>query len=214
MRIFASFASLLVVIACAACTVEVQGNGVPAQEGRIVSPFHDLSISDTLHAQIVVGPTASVVVHGDENLVHHIRTDVEGGYLFIDSDVSYSTSMELGVLITTPALYGVVARDVSTVEVDGLYAATFSVVAEDASSVRLSGYADDVDLWIDGASDVDAAALGTFTTWLEAYGSSTAQVNVTDRLSGTVADASTAYVYGRPTLIDAVVLDAAQIVIE
>lgn len=209
-----SVVALVVALAGSACTVEVEGNGVPAQEGRVVGAFHDLDVADTMHVQVVVGETQSVLVHGDENLIRHIRTDVSGGYLFIDSDTSYSTGLDLGVLITTPALYGVTAHDVATVEVDGLYASTFAAVADDASHVRVSGYAEDADLWLDGAADVDAAALATWTTWLEAYGASTAQVNVAERFSGTIAGSSTAYVYGRPPVIDAVVLDAGQIVLQ
>jgi hypothetical protein len=39
-------------------------------------------------------------------------------------------------------------------------------------------------------------------------------VNVAERLSGTVFDASTAVVYGRPRVLEAVVMDSAEIVLQ
>jgi hypothetical protein len=155
-----------------------------------------------------------VIVHGDSNLIHHIRTDATGGYLFVDTDVSYATSLDLGVLITTPALYGVTARDVSTVEADGIWDTAFSIVADDASHVRVSGYAEDSSLWVSGASDVDASELATWTTWIEMDGASTASLDVRERLSGTISGASTAYVFGQPLIVDAVVYDAASVILQ
>jgi len=198
----------------AGCVVDVQGSGIPREEARFTADFRRIEARDTLHAQVIAGVAPSVIVHGDDNIVPIIRTDVIDGRLIIDADLSYASSLDVGVLVTVPDVDAVTARDLARVEVDGVNTASLAVEAEDLADVRVAGLCGDVAVWASDLATVDAIALFAATAHVEASDSATAEVHARQLVTGSVSDSATAHVYGRPWVVDVVVTDAAVLVLE
>ena len=83
---------------------QLKGSGVAKTEERAVDAFSEILVEGPIELELTVGPTASVVVTADDNILPHVVTDVAGDRLRISVDASYSTSLGVKVKATTPAL--------------------------------------------------------------------------------------------------------------
>ena len=75
---------LLLAAAVTACGTP--GSGVMAEEQRVVAEFTRVDVRDGLNVELRLGSAVDgeVIVRFDDNLLDHIRTEVEGETLVVD----------------------------------------------------------------------------------------------------------------------------------
>ena len=85
---------------------QIKGNGNLITQDRTVTKADKIKLEGSFDVEISQGPTTSVKVEADENLVPYIITRVEGGYLVIKTKngVSFSSEHEIKVYVTTDKL--------------------------------------------------------------------------------------------------------------
>lgn len=97
------------------------GSGVAAHETRALSAFTQVEGGDTLTFDVRVGTPASVTVHGDDNLLVFVHTDVEDGRLAVSMESgSYDVRNELRVELVMPGLESCTMGGAGETRIQGL----------------------------------------------------------------------------------------------
>ena len=101
----------LLLFACNACIVHMNGSGVTIKgsgniinESRELADFDTVEIMGSMDADIVSGESFSCNVQGDDNLVPLVKTTVTNNTLEISTEGNYSTKNPLIVYLTMPVL--------------------------------------------------------------------------------------------------------------
>lgn len=84
----------------------IKGNGIITTETRHITNASRVKLAGSFDVEIIQGANTSVEVEGDENILPHIITREENGYLVIKSEdhISYSSTGDIKIHITTPRL--------------------------------------------------------------------------------------------------------------
>ncbi len=101
---------MLVAMALASCNFEtIKGSGVVKTETRSINSAEKIKTVGSFDVEITPSAETTLKIEGDDNLVKHIITETNDGYLVIkmEDDIHYSTQNKLTVYITTPHLLGV-----------------------------------------------------------------------------------------------------------
>ncbi len=157
----------LLAVAFAACSTA--GSGVIVEEQRFVAEFNCIDVSDGLSVELRVDSTTAgeVIVRFDDNLLDHVRTEVEGQTLFVDAAKSFKVGgagRSVSVVVS-----GLTELNVgSGAQVHGEGATVeLRVVATGGASVDLQGLVvDRADVSVDGGSAVVITAIGEITGWV------------------------------------------------
>jgi len=92
------------------CNFEtIKGSGILASEIRTISDAKRIKAVGSFDVEIAPSASTSLKIEGDDNIIKHIKTEKEDGYLVIkmDDGIGYSTENKLVVYITTPHLEAV-----------------------------------------------------------------------------------------------------------
>jgi hypothetical protein len=156
--------------ALAACSPHVEGNGIYAQrvfDAGAVPAFQRVAVDlprdgngQPVIASIHAGDGArQVVVSGDQNVVEHVRPQVDAGQLRAVIDVSYTVVHPLQLWVQAPGLVAVDALAGAQVTVVEAGAPSFSVTVQGQAEVALSGGGGDL-LTVDASEggQLDAAS--------------------------------------------------------
>jgi hypothetical protein len=177
------------------------GSGTPGREARETPEFDAIDVSGPLEVTVQVGPERSVEIHGDDNLVPKVRSEVVGTTLHIDLPGRVVTKLPLRALITTPTLVDLEASGAATVTTTGVTGERLEVEASGASRIALTGQIQGLDVDLSGASTLDAASLTATAAKIEASGASKAEVRATDSLHAEASGASSIRYHGAPAQV-------------
>jgi hypothetical protein len=216
-------AALFTLLAGGSFSGEV-GSGVVKDESRQVPAFHRVRVSQGLEADVTQGPKTSVVVRGDDNLIHLVRTEVADGELVISAATEqthgYSSKVGLKVIITTPTLDGVGAHSGGHIELanpsgsrlavratsggevraSGMSEVALHVEASGGAAVRLSGKAKELKLECSGGAVVKAGELSAESVQVEGSGGAAVEVNASTSLRGSLSSGTALKVHGAPAV--------------
>jgi len=106
-----------------------------------------------------VGPETSLTLSGDDDLLSHVRTQVDNGVLEIDMDGNYEFEADLRVEITTPDLAAFEIDGAGDVEIHGLARDRFSASIDGAGDLMAHGSVDVLEASIDGAGEMSLGDL-------------------------------------------------------
>ncbi|MCY7387359.1 MAG: DUF2807 domain-containing protein, partial [Burkholderiales bacterium] len=89
-----------------------KGSGVMKEETRAVANFSRLVLALPATVILSQGPTESLTITTDDNLLPLMATRVEGGELIIDADKSrgFSTKREIKIRLTVKSLNGITIK--------------------------------------------------------------------------------------------------------
>lgn len=165
----------------------VEGSGNRASEVREISGFSQVELKGSPDVRITVGTGPLVTVHGDDNILPIITTEVHGDKLVISSSKGYSTRIGIDIEIEVPSLEGVALIGSGDIDVDGLNADAFAVVLKGSGDVVASGSVDTVSADLKGSGDIDLSDLQARTARAALYGSGDILVHATESLDARVA---------------------------
>jgi hypothetical protein len=198
-----------------------QGNGNVIKQERTVPAFNAIRISGAFDLILSQGPTQSVTVKADENLMPIIRTEVKGDELIIENTKPIHNSHEMKVYVIVKELKkidisgavdmetaGKLTLDELTIDGSGasdskmeLDVRKLDIDCSGGSKLKFSGTATNVKMDVSGAVDIYAYDLLTETFHLNISGAGNAQINVSKELSAEISGAGSVRYKGKPEKI-------------
>ena len=212
----------LVVVIGSSCR-QIKGNGILSSQDRSVKQAGKIKLLGSYDVEISQGPTTSVKVEADENILPYIITEEENGFLVIKSrdHVSFSSDHELKVYITTDKLEqiqlvgsgNIIGKtkfsggDKLILKIAGsgdmnLEVNTPQIQGEIAGSgtMTLKGETRDETIHISGVGDYDADALKAENATVKIAGSGNVKVFADMNLDINIAGVGSVYYKGAATI--------------
>ena len=176
----------------------VEGSGVAAAQPRRVPAFNSVVLAGSNVVAVQVGRAQSVVVRGDDNLLRHVTTRVDGGGLVVDADRSFTTKSPMRVDVRVPSLDALRLRGSGVIAVAGVQARRLTVALPGSGIVRASGTATRLDVTLGGSGDVQLGPLAARDVRASVTGSGRIVVDATRTLDASIAGSGTIVYGGAP----------------
>jgi len=176
----------------------VQGSGKLASEIRSDKVFKAIEVGGAFQVEITAGRDFDVEVQADDNLLSHIRTEVRGETLHIETDRKINSVNPIRVRISAPDIEDLDVSGVANVSMDGVKNEAIRVDASGASKITLKGETSHLTVDISGATKVLGEDLKAVKADVDASGASFVSVNVSDELRSDVSGASKVEYSGTP----------------
>lgn len=180
----------------------IYGSGHIATEFRQLPSFTALSVSGVGRVVIERSDQPFVEITADDNVIHHLESDVRGGMLTLGMTpgVSFSDIAEIVYYVGVPyldelLLSGVVRGEAYQMDTDDLY-----VELSGTTSLRVEGWARRQTVLASGTASYWALDLESVHAQLITSGTATATVWVHDRLDATASGVSWIEYDGNPAL--------------
>jgi hypothetical protein len=182
-------------------TSHVIGSGVVASEFREVTPFSGLIVTGPLQVQLHEGGAGPIEITAEDNVLPLVRAEVRGGILQLFlADGSLTTTHAIRVRAASTGLREVEGSGAAQIEVEGLAVERLETRLSSASSLVVSGRADQHELRISDASRCLARHLQSRRVTATLSGASQGLVAVSESLSVQGSGASTLEYVGDPVL--------------
>jgi hypothetical protein len=179
---------------------EISGSGVRQRQKRDLAAFTSISTQGAFDINVTCQQPQSIEVEGDDNLLPIITTEVSDGVLHIRSNRSFSVNDPIEIKISMGNLQGISTNGAGTINISGLKNDKFEIDANGASTIRVSGEAQLIDIDTNGAGKIDAHKLRASRGVVEAKGVARVDVNVSEQLDVTVSGPSRVTYQGDPVL--------------
>lgn len=178
----------------------VIGSGITASEERDVSDFRALLASGVGLIEIRHGPTESLRITADDNLLPILTSEVSDGRLILGSTAPFRTNNDIRYEITVRDFDDITVAGVFGVDITGLDTDRFTASVSGVSGLTVAGRVDRQEVVIAGVSRYDAGQLSSRTAMIDIAGLSWAIVRVSDLLEGSVVGGATLEYIGNPTI--------------
>ena len=186
-------------VALAACSAYVNGNGVYLEDDRRVAPFVGVAVDLGIDATVEVGAEQTVIVSGDANLVPDIETEVVNGILVTSTWLEgFAPSLPLRLHVTVPYLQSASATGKSHLDVSGAAAAVpFVAGAFHQSEVHLAGAGGPgLEVSLGSGAHLEAKSYAVDGADVLLNGGSAAELRVSGAVTGELRDASSLQIFG------------------
>ncbi len=201
----------------------IHGNGNMRSETRNVSDASKIESRGFFDVEIIQGPTPSVKIDADENLIPYIITGVEDGRLVLRTkeDVNLSSNNKIKVTVTTNKLEEVQVNgsgnitssskftdgDYLKLGIDGsgdmqldVNTPRVETSISGSGNITLSGETKDSKIDINGNGDYKAEGLLAENAEVQINGSGNARVSASVNLDVRIAGSGDVYYKGNPAL--------------
>ena len=199
-------AGILSVTGCVGLNLDlgpgVQGSGKEATEHRDVKDFSKIDTHGAFDVAVKCGPSRSVEITGDDNLVKLVETTVEDGTLTLTSEKNLHAKKGLKVTITTPHLTSFSLKGAGDVSIDGVNEKDFTVDLKGAGDLTASGKADNLNVTLKGAGDVKMYDLHADNVTATLNGAGDLNVWASKYLSAKMSGAGDLSYKGHPAKVD------------
>jgi Putative auto-transporter adhesin, head GIN domain len=217
---------ILLTLILSACTIDmVSGSGHLTTDTRKVSGFDSVLFSAIGDVTIIQGPTESLTIEAEDNILPKIITEVRGAQLYIGFDrqnwqdivrptkgikftlaVKSLNSLEMSGVgsLTADSL----AADKLTVKVGGAGAvkitnfsgSSLSAIMSGAGNVEFSGKVNSLDATMSGVGNFACGDLQTQSAKVNLTGAGGATVWASSRLDVSITGAGSVSYYGKPKI--------------
>ncbi|XZF16402.1 head GIN domain-containing protein [Chitinophagaceae bacterium MMS25-I14] len=220
--LFTAIPSLLFMLA--SCGPNVRGHGDIKTDTRNVNSFSRISVSAPLNVKVHVkdGSTPSVALHGYENILKVIQTEIRDNTLFITLEKSkrIETDKELVADVTLPALEEFSVAGAGDAEIDGRVtgksftldiSGAGNVTAENISVSDMEahisgagnfeaggGSADHVSYTVTGTGNIDAYPLQAKEVEASVSGAGNIELTATEKLKASISGVGNVSYKGHP----------------
>jgi len=167
----------------------IRGSGVVVTETREIGSFDRLSVEGFGEVFIEVGPSSSIELEAEDNVMAVLTTDIRNGRLVLSIEDGHSLRQVTTPIyrITTPALVGVAIAGSGDITVDGVDTVEFVVEIAGSGYVRPTGTADHLSVSIAGSGNYEGASLNTADAQITISGSGSVLVNAEQNLDVSIS---------------------------
>lgn len=180
----------------------LKGSGVIKSETRQTAEFKGVDAGGIFNVEVTLGKGFGVEVEADDNLLEHIRTEVRGGVLKIETAKRLKSDSPIRVRVSAPDLETVEVSGASKMSVTGVNNAALKIDTSGASQLKVDGFTSNLTVDISGASKIEASNLKAENASVDASGASSVNLFVTGRLVSEASGASKIAYEGTPSSVD------------
>jgi hypothetical protein len=225
---FAAAALLVIAVClsggCAVTTIEGSGNVVT--QTRTIEPVTGVSLTAPVELTIKQGPTVSLTVTGDDNILEHLRTEVKDGTLSITVDggrpgfTSLRPTAPIRCALTLPVIealqvsgsgsaradslktkeLSIAVSGSGGVQINRLGAEAVSVAISGSGTVQITGEAGQESVAVSGSGDCDCGELRSAAAEVAVSGSGDVIVWAEKTLEAAVSGSGSVSYYGDPVV--------------
>ena len=196
--------SLLLLPAVAAAfalgACDIGDTGPQTSQDRSVGAFSRVESHGDIDVRLRVGEPRSVRVRAGEQVIDDVRTEVHDGTLRISFE---RDGFQLGrrvVEVGVPALDAIQADGASDIAAGGLAGRALSIRTNGAADVTANGRVERLDAEVNGAGDLNLAALEARDVRVRMSGAGDAEVRAATRLDADVSGAGDLRYHGDPAV--------------
>lgn len=179
-----------------------KGSGNVVKQGRDVSGFTQVDVSNSIQVEITARKDFSVEVEADDNLLPLVKTEVRNGILRIETDGRYNSRNPIIVRVSAPNVEDLDVSGASKVYLSNLHNDSLKVHSSGASKIKVEGNTINLEIETSGASKIDAENLKSENVSVDASGASNVSVSVSNDLKVDASGASNISYIGKPTNFD------------
>jgi len=183
----------------------VRGSGVAASETRTVPQFTAVELAGSNNVTVQVGSPQSVVVHGDDNLISHVRTTVRSGALVIETTGSFSTRTPMRVSVVVPEVTSVSLSGSGNLIVDGVDSSSFTANLPGSGTMMVAGRTEHLEATLGGSGQMNMHGLIARAIEVQLSGSGEIQVYAADSLDAEVSGSGSVMYAGNPSQVTSAV---------
>ena len=176
----------------------IKGSGISKSELRDVSGFKAIKVRGALNVEVTAQKDFSVSVEADDNLLEHVKTEIDNGTLEIWSEGKISPKTSINIRISMPEVNSVDIAGASSAVVSNVKSDSIRLEASGASKIKIDGEATSLKSEANGACKIDAENLRVENAEVEANGASKTAVQVMNEVKADASGASTIYYSGDP----------------
>ncbi|NLT49347.1 MAG: DUF2807 domain-containing protein [Ignavibacteria bacterium] len=201
MKQFLIFSSLIIFFIISCDVVGIKGSGNVRNVQRETEYFNQINVSGSFEVEVVQDDSNTLVIEAEDNLIPYIVTKVRNNTLFIDTNERISPQEELKVFITVSDLKKVDISGACKVSLKTIEREKLDIELSGASNISVSGKTDEFNLFVSGASKIDAVNFYAKNVNAKISGASRADLNASSNLNADISGASTINYYGDPANI-------------
>lgn len=177
----------------------VQGSGIAATQSRHVAGFSGVELAGSNVVTVRIGAKQSVVVHGDDNLLGRITTQVRAGSLVVgNTPGSFSTKAPMSVEVTVPSLESLALSGSGVLTVVGLDTPALTATLSGSGVLHAVGTAAKLDITLGGSGDAQLDQLVARDVHAVVRGSGRILVTATASLNAAVPGSGVIIYSGDP----------------
>jgi hypothetical protein len=178
----------------------IQGSGKVIRDERALAAFTDIEVALSVDISISQGDQHRLTLHGDDNILPHVTSQVRHGTLRIAADTSFSTQSALRLEIVTPHLQSLVAEASGDISIQGIAQTALELRLGGSGRLQASGRVDALTVRLDGAGDMDLFALKAKSADVRLDGAGNIRVHADDEFSGVLAGSGDIIIDGNPRI--------------
>lgn len=179
----------------------IRGDGVDATERRELSEFDAIQIAASFDVKVSVGGEQRVVLHGDQNVLPHVRTTVRGGSLEVTLDRgSYRFESPTWIEITVPTLRAYALSGSGDSEIAGIDGDSFALSLSGSGDIAAVGRADNLHVSVSGSGDLELSELKAREVQVDVSGSSDVSLFASESLTIHISGSADVRYQGQPNI--------------
>jgi hypothetical protein len=186
--------------ALAACRVEgVAGSGTPKTEAREVPAFDAIEVSGAVRLDVGHGPSQSLAITADDNLLSLFASEVTGTKLVIEATKSIrpKTDVRIAAVLARP-LRSLTASGSVTGSITAIEGPELSIRVDGSGELTLAGKVSRLSIDISGSGEIDSLGLAADDLELSIRGSGEARVHAEKVLAVDISGSGTVRYRGSP----------------
>ena len=121
-----------------------------------MSGFEGLLVDDSLNVSVQVGASSSLVtIHGDDNLLTYVSTEIEGGRLILAVQSGYRLDPTPQIEVRLPSLTSVTYAGSGRVQLEGVSGESLKLTLAGTGEVDAAGQVVSLEVQLLGSCDLD-----------------------------------------------------------
>ena len=192
----------IAIIVLSACSKDnYTGSGNTISEFREVNAFAKINSSGTFIVNITQGPTQSLEIIADDNIIDKVNTRVSANQLNIYLEEGNYKNTYLEANITVPDLNGIKNEGTGDVTVfDFQRVGTMEIENVGSGNISIAGYTDNLIIENEGSGIINCSEFMAANVDLRIEGSGDCEVHCTESLNLKIEGSGNVYYKGSPTI--------------
>ena len=176
----------------------VKGSGVLLEETRKVPEFSGIDLSGVSEVYVKCGQKQEVIISGDDNVVPHVKTEVNGNVLKVFLDQSVSTRNKIKLTLSANSVSSLKISGTANVDISRVSNKSFNLKILGTGDIKVKVMTDDLEITMSGTANVDAKNLTAKTAIVDISGAGNIALSVSDELRASISGVGNIYYYGNP----------------
>lgn len=176
----------------------VKGSGILLEEKRSLPEFTDIDLAGAYDVVVMCGQKEDVMVAGDDNIVPHVKTKVDGNVLKVSLDQSVSTKNKIKLTLSENTINSLAVSGAANVSISRVNNKSFKLNISGTGNVKVQGLSEVLQITLSGAGDVDARNLSVQTASVDVSGTGNVSLSASDEVSARISGVGNVDYYGDP----------------